>query len=53
MTELRGRSDATTHDVVLHAHELLAELSASNAKQFQPVIDALRGNPDGQATQVS
>jgi len=53
MVELHGRTDATTHGVVLHAHELLAELSASNSKQFQPVIDALRGNQDGEATRVS
>jgi sigma-B regulation protein RsbU (phosphoserine phosphatase) len=53
MIALHGKSDATAHGVVLHAHELLAELSASNSKQFQPVIDALRGNLDGEVTRVS
>jgi sigma-B regulation protein RsbU (phosphoserine phosphatase) len=37
----RSEGDATK-GLVLHAHELLAELSASNAEQFQPVVDALR-----------
>jgi phosphoserine phosphatase RsbU/P len=53
MIDLQGRSDATTHGVVLHAHELLAELSASNCKQFQPVIDALRRSPDGEPIRAS
>jgi CheY-like chemotaxis protein/anti-anti-sigma regulatory factor len=47
MIELCGRSDATTRGVIVHAHELLATLSASNAEQFRPVIDALHGNPGG------
>jgi phosphoserine phosphatase RsbU/P len=41
MTDLRPEGDADP-SLVLHAHELLAELSASNAEQFQPVVDALR-----------
>ncbi len=41
MLPLRPEGDAGKH-LVQHAHELLAELSASNAEQFQPVIDALR-----------
>jgi hypothetical protein len=34
--------DASTRGLVLHTHELLADLSAANAEQFQPVIDGLR-----------
>jgi len=41
MVPLRPEGDAAQH-LILHAHELLAELSASNAEQFQPVIDALQ-----------
>jgi phosphoserine phosphatase RsbU/P len=41
MIDLRPEGDAA-QSLVLHAHELLAELSASNAEQFQPVVDALR-----------
>jgi serine phosphatase RsbU (regulator of sigma subunit)/anti-anti-sigma regulatory factor len=41
MVDLRPEGDAG-QGLVLHAHELLAELSASNAEQFQPVVDALR-----------
>jgi anti-anti-sigma regulatory factor len=40
MIDLRPEGDAG-QGLVLHAHELLAELSASNAEQFQPVVDAL------------
>jgi anti-anti-sigma regulatory factor len=40
MRALRPEGDSAQH-LVLHAHELLAELSAGNAEQFQPVIDAL------------
>jgi len=39
--ELRSVYDASSAGLVRHAHQVLAELSASNAKQFQPVIDAL------------
>jgi serine phosphatase RsbU (regulator of sigma subunit) len=42
MTELRTNGGVATQDLILHAHELLAELSAGNAEQFQPVVDALR-----------
>jgi sigma-B regulation protein RsbU (phosphoserine phosphatase) len=42
MIELRPKGDASAQGLVLHAHELLAGLSASNAEQFQPVIDALK-----------
>ncbi|MEP6865013.1 MAG: SpoIIE family protein phosphatase [Deltaproteobacteria bacterium] len=38
-------SDAGARELVLHAHVLLAELSASNAEQFQPVIAALERDP--------
>jgi stage II sporulation SpoE-like protein/STAS domain-containing protein len=41
MIDLRPEGD-TGQGLVLHAHELLAGLSASNAEQFQPVVDALR-----------
>jgi sigma-B regulation protein RsbU (phosphoserine phosphatase) len=41
MAELRVEGNAAM-SLVLHAHELLAELSASNSEQFQPVIEALR-----------
>jgi sigma-B regulation protein RsbU (phosphoserine phosphatase) len=41
MVDLRPEGDAA-QALVLHAHELLARLSASNAEQFQPVVDALR-----------
>ncbi len=41
MLPLRPEGDAAQH-LILHAHELLAQLSESNAEQFQPVIDALQ-----------
>jgi serine phosphatase RsbU (regulator of sigma subunit) len=41
MTDLRPEGDAA-QALVLHAHELLAGLSPSNAEQFQPVVDALQ-----------
>jgi hypothetical protein len=41
MLPLRPEGDAAQH-LILHAHELLAELSTNNAEQFQPVIDALQ-----------
>jgi phosphoserine phosphatase RsbU/P len=39
--ELPTKAEISAQGVVLHAHALLAALSASNAEQFQPVIDAL------------
>jgi sigma-B regulation protein RsbU (phosphoserine phosphatase) len=42
MVELHAKGVVAAQDLILHAHELLAELSASNATQFQPVVDALR-----------
>jgi serine phosphatase RsbU (regulator of sigma subunit) len=42
MVELRPKDDGAAVGLVLHAHELLAQLSASNAAQFQPVVDLLR-----------
>ena len=42
MTDLHPKSDVATQALLLRAHELLAALSASNAAQFQPVVDALR-----------
>jgi phosphoserine phosphatase RsbU/P len=42
MTPLPARGDAGGHGHILRAHELLAELSAKNAEQFGPVIEALR-----------
>ena len=41
MVALHPEGDAG-QSLVLHAHELLAQLSGSNAEQFQPVIDALQ-----------
>jgi DNA-binding NtrC family response regulator len=42
MIDLHAHGD-DAQSLVLHAHELLADLSAKNAAQFQPVIDALHG----------
>jgi anti-anti-sigma regulatory factor len=42
MTVLHARGDPRAHGFLLHAHELLAELSPHNAEQFSPVIEALR-----------
>jgi anti-anti-sigma regulatory factor len=41
MVDLHPEGDAG-QTLVLHAHELLAGLSETNAEQFQPVIDALQ-----------
>ena len=46
LLEPRPESAPTTPGLVLHAHELLAELSAGNADVFQPVIEALRREAD-------
>lgn len=42
MTDLSAAASAG-EELVLHAHELLAELSAHNAEQFRPVIEAIQG----------
>jgi hypothetical protein len=41
LVDLRPEGDSAQH-LVLHAHELLAELSPSNGEQFRPVIEALQ-----------
>ena len=41
MTELRQLESPLDASRLLHAHELLASLSPSNAEQFQPVVDSL------------
>lgn len=42
MRSLRVNGVAGAEPLVLHAHELLAELSMRNSEQFAPVIEALR-----------
>jgi sigma-B regulation protein RsbU (phosphoserine phosphatase) len=43
LTAVRAKGDAGARSLILHVHELLAELSPHNAEQFNPVIEALRG----------
>jgi sigma-B regulation protein RsbU (phosphoserine phosphatase) len=42
MAAIHDKGDSEARGLILHAHELLSRLSAHNAEQFGPVVEALR-----------
>jgi serine phosphatase RsbU (regulator of sigma subunit)/anti-anti-sigma regulatory factor len=47
MTSLAASRGDRSREVILHAHELLASLSADNERQFGDLVDALRSEAAG------